>query len=326
MCASSGITFIDAIQSEDASRYGGKAYNLSRLHRLGIRVPMGFCIDCSHFTSLLESSPRLKDLVDSLAESDDPDRILSSASELETTVTSYSLPTHLVDAVTSALVELERRLGRSGVCYAVRSSATIEDATSHSFAGQGRTYLGVREPKDVLDSIKGVWQSLFSPNSVLYLKTMGVQLSCAKMGVIVQEMADADVSGVMFTANVANQNMDQMLIESTWGLGEQLVSGRVVPDTFVLDRRTGDIASRKLGTKETVSSCPAGTVSGVTTKSTSPKMRSRYTLGKRGLRALAELGLEVERGLGAPQDIEWCMKDDEITVLQSRPITTMKRC
>jgi pyruvate,water dikinase len=116
-----------------------------------------------------------------------------------------------------------------------------------------------------------------------------------------------------------------MLVESTWGLGEPLMSGNVIPDAYILDKKTGSIVSRILGSKEITVSPSNDTTSGTVTRSTSAALRKKYTLDDDNLKRLLEVGLQIERGLGGPEDIEWCMKDDGITVLQSRPITTLKR-
>ena len=205
--------------------------------------------------------------------------------------------------------------------YAVRSSATVEDRADFSFAGQAESYLCVHSIDEVLESVKRVWLSALSPTVAIYLKTKGVPMSQVRMGVVVQEMVDADIAGVMFTANVVENKLDEVLIESTWGLGESLVSGKVIPDSFILEKATKSIVSKALGTKEfTYRYGPMGTIK----ESTPVEKREEFTLSNERLMEIAQLGLEIEEKLGFPQDIEWCMKGQEIIILQSRPITTLR--
>jgi pyruvate,water dikinase len=181
----------------------------------------------------------------------------------------------------------------------VRSSATIEDRSDISFAGQAESFLCVKGQEDIIESVKKVWQSMFSERALIYLKTKEVPLSEVKMAVLIQEMIPAEISGVMFTANVVTNNTEEILINSTRGLGDTLVSGEIVPDTFVLTKSPISVIQQDLGDKE-------------------------FTLDEEMLFDIVEVGMKIESGMECPQDIEWCIKPDgRLVVLQSRPITTL---
>jgi pyruvate,water dikinase len=155
---------------------------------------------------------------------------------------------------------------------------------------------------------------------------MNVPLNRVKMGVIVQEMVDADVSGVMFTANIVTNDPCQIIIESTWGLGEPLVSGKVIPDTYVLDKNPLRVLQRTLGTKAVVASIAArNQQQGVVLQETPPDKQSTLSLNDVNLLKVAQMGMSVEKILGGPQDIEWCIRDSQLIVLQARPVTTMQQ-
>jgi phosphoenolpyruvate synthase/pyruvate phosphate dikinase len=139
-------------------------------------------------------------------------------------------------------------------------------------------------------------------------------------------MVPAIVSGVMFTMNVVNNSTDEMLINATWGLGETLVSGRVIPDTFILSKHPLQVIQQEMGAKEITSiAFTSESKTKAITDSTPREKREKYALENHELMKVAQLGLEIEKQMGSPQDIEWCIRpDNEIVILQSRPITTLK--
>jgi pyruvate,water dikinase len=145
------------------------------------------------------------------------------------------------------------------------------------------------------------------------------------MAVIVQEMVSADVSGVMFTANVVNQKKDELLIDATWGLGEAVVSGRVTPDSYVINKVPLEIVHRQLGSKHLYSApFPANRPICTVFHDTPIEKRRMFALTDEQLVMVAAVGCSIEDDLGQPQDIEWSIKDGELVILQSRPITTLR--
>lgn len=304
----------DAIES-----YGGKATNLSILQRSGFRTPKGFAISGHYYRDMLETIPVAQKLLNRLDSVDDFEEIIELAVNLQAALASSGIPSDMLQEVRRAFSDLQGgNYSESG--YAVRSSASIEDTGAFSFAGQAESYLCVKKLDDILTSIKKVWQSAISPQSAIYLKTRGIRMDTVRMGVVVQEMVDADISGVLFTVNVIENNKDQMLIESTWGLGEGIVGGKVVPDTFIVDRTTISPLNKILGSKELTFIQGDG----CTVRYETPLVkRGAFTLSDSDLERLVGLALKVEERMGCPQDIEWCMKNGEIVILQSRPITTL---
>ena len=134
-------------------------------------------------------------------------------------------------------------------------------------------------------------------------------------------MIPAKISGVMFTANVVTNNTEEILINSTWGLGDTLVSGEVVPDTFVLTKSPLDVIQRTLGDKEFTSEPE---IHSLAITDTPQEKRSRFTLDDKTLLDIAEVGMKIEMSMESPQDIEWCIKPDgSLVIIQSRPITTL---
>lgn len=314
MCSS--VTHLDEIDPEDIENHGGKATNLARLLQAGFNVPDGFSISSQYFNRMIEQTPEASEMIEKLDTTTDFEDVLEIAAALQILVKSYQMPSDLKNEVASAIKSYKSDIG-----FAVRSSATVEDRRDISFAGQAESFLCVNGIDAILDTTKQVWSSALSPTAAIYLKTKGILMSSVRMGVIIQEMVSADIAGVMFTANVVENNLDQMLIEATWGLGESLVSGKVVPDSFLLEKASSKIVSKALGNKEfTYRYDILNTIK----EPTSSERRACFTLSEERLAKIAKVGLEIEEKMGSPQDIEWCLRGDELLIVQTRPITTLR--
>ena len=178
---------------------------------------------------------------------------------------------------------------------AVRSSASAEDSEAASYAGQQETYLNMEGAEAVRKAVIDCWASFFSERAIFYRDLKG-SLDDLRMAVVVQKMIDAEKAGVMFTVHPVTRRRDRMMIEAAYGLGEAVVSGEVTPDHYVVDRK-----GRKK--KENI---PHGGV-----------------LSDDDLLQLTDFGLKLETHYGAPQDIEWAMRENAVYLLQSRPVTTL---
>ena len=318
-------SFLHELTRDDYDRFGGKAANLARLHQAGFRIPMGFAVACDCFSRFLDDAPAAVKLIERIEMTEDIEDVLGLSLELEHLGDSYKLPEDLGAEITHKLSELSENLGVMDAGFSIRSSANVEDGKRISFAGQAESFLCVRD-EDVLDAVLKTWKSLLTTNSIIYLQTMGIPLGQVRMGVIVQEMINADISGVMFTANVVDKNPDQIIIETIWGIGETLVSGKSTPDTYLLNKSPLKLVSKNLGHKETYSTpSEASEMGGTTLHSTPVAKRELFTLDDNEILRIAQTGLEIELKLGMYQDIEWSMVDDELIVLQSRPITTLNQ-
>ncbi len=323
MKATDYVVPLSIINAENVEKYGGKATNLAQLYNMGFTVPKGFSVTTLCFDLMMSDIPQLAEIITQIQKSDDFEEILELALGLQTIISSYKIPTDIGSQITREFQKLSNLGERYG--FAVRSSATIEDRSDVSFAGQAESFLCVLRPEDIIDSIKKVWISGFSPSAVIYLNTKDIPISQMKMGVFVQEMIRAEVSGVTFTANVVNNSLDELLINSTWGIGDTIVSGKIVPDTYLLNKRSLQVMGKELGTKEKTSN-PKVDESGVQLmlNETSQEKRKMFSLTDDALMRVAEICLEIEKKMGSPQDIEWCIKDGEIVILQTRPITTLR--
>jgi pyruvate,water dikinase len=312
---------LEDIQPQDIEIHGGKATNLAKLAQLGFHVPRSLSISSNAFAQMIERNQKLADLLEKADNSNDFEELLEISVSLQETVKNYKIPENLESEISRSFDNLQKEIENSKFGFAVRSSATIEDRSDISFAGQAESYLCVMNETGILESVKKVWQSVYSERAVIYLKTKEIPLKQVKMAVVIQEMMPVSISGVMFTANVVNNNTDEMLINATWGLGDSLVSGKIVPDTYILTKNPLSVIQRNLGEKEFTSQLEKDQPALVKTPE---HKQSEYTLDDQTLFDIAEIGMKIESGMESPQDIEWStLPDGGLVILQSRPITTL---
>ena len=169
----------------------------------------------------------------------------------------------------------------------MRSSATAEDLPDASFAGQQDTYLNIRGGDALIDAIKRCWASLWTARAIAYRQRQGIAPLDVSLAVIVQMMVPATAAGVLFTVNPVTGSTAEMLINATWGLGESLVSGRVNPDTLVVDKGTGHIKHVELGDKAVMTVPTAG---GTTEVTVDAGLRRRQAIEAAQVGELARLG------------------------------------
>jgi pyruvate,water dikinase len=307
------------IDPSTAAEFGAKAANLARLARLGFPVPEGFCIAGQAYLSH-GAAPSIQACLHSVLaqgaslDSHEPSQHLR---RLRREIEAAPLQPDLQQEIERAY----RRLG--GGLIAVRSSATNEDLPGHSFAGLYDTFLGIQGESNVFQAVKSCWASLWFERVFEYRERNGFDHRGASIGVIVQTLVQADASGVLFTSDPRDGASDRLIIEGTFGLGEALVSGKVNPDRIVLAKRDLRIIDWAVSEKklQTVVQ-PAG---GVQEETVPLASQSARCLNEQAVRQLGQLGLKVEKELGAPQDIEWAICSGKIFLLQARPITTLSR-
>ncbi len=203
---------------------------------------------------------------------------------------------------------------------AVRSSATAEDLEGASFAGQQDTYLNVRGAQALLAAVRDCWASLWTARAMAYRARYGIDPAAVSLAVVVQEMVDADASGVMFTANPTNGHRGEVVISAAWGLGESVVSGSVTTDDLVVDKATGRVRARTTATKTLMT---VYTDTGTAQQPVPAEQRTQPVLSDKAAAVLAELGVRSEQHYATPLDIEWARANGEFFVVQARPITAL---
>ncbi|MFE9190060.1 rifamycin-inactivating phosphotransferase [Micromonospora sp. NPDC007208] len=305
------------VDETQVSVVGGKAAHLGALSRIdGIRVPAGFCVTTAAFRKVMAQTPGIDERLDLLSrlEPDDREGIRTLSAEIRRSVEETAIPDDLAGAITGALA----RFGEQAA-YAVRSSATAEDTPTASFAGQQDTYLNVVGPEAILRHVSRCWASLFTERAVIYRLRNGIDHRTVQMAVVVQRMVFPDASGILFTADPVTGNRKVATVDASFGLGEALVSGLVNPDVYTV--RDGEVVAATVAAKQrAVAALPGG---GTREVAVDRQRQEQPALTQAQVVRLVRLGRRIEAHFGRPQDIEWCLLDDDFQIVQSRPITTL---
>ncbi len=298
---------------------GGKAANLGELIRAGFSVPAGFCVTTAAYDRVAARAG----LASALAALETPDSTESArrndlAASLHTAFAQTPLPPEVREAVTRAYQALA---AGSPLPVAVRSSATAEDLPDASFAGQQETWLNVIGVEAVLAAVQRCFASLWTERATEYRSSRGIAPGSVRLAVVVQQMVEVTVAGVLFTANPLTGKRREAVINANPGLGEAVVSGATNPDQFVVQTSTGEIVERRLGDKQVQVLAAVG---GGTQKLEAGASPTHACLTDEQIRALATVGARVEAWYGTPQDIEWAIAaSGQLFLLQARPITTL---
>ncbi len=296
---------------------GGKGALLGELSRIeGIAVPAGFCVTTDAFEAALAGEPSIDDRLDRLSQlqPDDREAIRALSAEIRLALEAIAVPEDLAAEITGALAGFGAQAP-----YAVRSSATAEDSPSASFAGQHDTYLNVIGAPAILEQVRRCWGSLFTERAATYRLRNGVGHRKVHMAVVVQQMVFPQAAGILFTADPVTSNRRVASVEAGVGLGEALVSGLVTADSYKV--RDGEIVAKAVAAKRlALHASPTG---GTTEHAIEPERQGQPALTDAQIVRLAQLGQRIEAHFGHPQDIEWCLVDDDFRIVQSRPITTL---
>ena len=310
------VLWLDNVRADDTGTVGGKAASLGEMTAAGLSVPPAFVVTADTYRSFIEETGVGTELFEAVDVDADDSRALAEAAERAQTLIRET-PTP--DPVREEIMSAYARIGEDAA-VAVRSSATAEDMPTASFAGQQETYLNVTG-ETLLERVRDCWASLFTQRAIYYRQEQGFDHSVVDMAVVVQEMVDADKSGVLFTSHPST-GAPVVTVEAGWGLGEAVVSGAVTPDNYVIDRVSGEVEEVSVAEKKVKHVRDAET--GETVERPVPADRRKERVLSDGeLSALRDLGAEIEEYYGDPQDVEWAIEDGEVYLLQSRPITTI---
>jgi pyruvate,water dikinase len=296
---------------------GGKGAHLGELSRIeGIRVPSGFCVTTDAFRRIMAEAPSLDARLERLSrlKPDDREAIRALSAEIRQAIEGIAIPDDVAAAITRPLA----RLGEQAA-YAVRSSATSEDLPTASFAGQQDTYLNVVGTAALLRHVSRCWASLFTERAVTYRLRKGFEQRKVHMAVVVQQMVFPQAAGILFTADPVTGNRKVASVEASFGLGEALVSGLVNADVYKV--RDDEVVAKTIGTKRlAIHASPEG---GTQEQAIEQERQEQPALTDAQVVRLVQMGRRIEAHFGRPQDIEWCMADDDFQFVQSRPITTL---
>jgi len=296
---------------------GGKGANLGELCNInGIHVPEGFCITTHAYKKITENDQQLNGLLDELTsfKASEKESIKEVSAKIRATIEATPIPDDIAEEVENYLTKFGEK-----EAFAVRSSATAEDLPTASFAGQQDTYLNIIGKAAILLHISKCWASLFTYRAVTYRIQNGFGHRAVQLAVVVQKMVFPQASGILFTADPVTGNRKLLSIDAGFGLGEALVSGLVSADCYKVQE--GKVVEKMIATKKlAIYGLPEG---GTETRQLDAVQQKAQTLTEQQILQLAQIGRKIEEHFGRPQDIEWCLANNEFYIVQSRPITTL---
>ncbi|GAA0364327.1 phosphoenolpyruvate synthase [Alkalibacterium iburiense] len=304
------------IDRSSLSTVGGKGANLGELSKAGFLVPPGFCVTTAGYKRLTQGKDKLNDMIQQLHQLS-PDQF-EEIQRWGQSIRDYILNLEIPEPLYSEIMQAWENIGREHT-YAIRSSATAEDLPQASFAGQQDSFLNVKGEEQLFESIQKCWASLFTDRAIVYRAQNGIDHRSVFLSTVVQRMNLPEVSGIMFTADPVSGHRHIVSIDAGFGLGEALVSGQITADLYKV--RDGQIIDKQVAQKEKgIFPLPSG---GTEMQRLPVEQQDQPALKDAMILELAHIGKQIEQYYGTEQDIEWCLKDGEIYILQSRPITSL---
>jgi pyruvate,water dikinase len=313
---------LEELRQGDAARFGGKSASLGELIGAEIPVPSGFAVSATAFRAFMEGADLERRVERELAGLDPEDvkALNAAAAAIVGALRAEPVPDAVRAEVARGYDALAAAAGEDDPPVAVRSSALGEDSREATFAGQQDSYLWVRGTGSVCDAVRDCWASLYGAQAISYRARMG-SADRPAMGVAIQGMVDASVSGVMFTCNPVSGDPSTVAVNSSWGLGLAVVGGEVTPDEYRVSKVTREVLHRTVSDKSVqYRPDPAG---GTVRADVPAELRKAPSLDDERLRELVDVARRVERHFGAHQDVEWAIaREGSLYLLQSRPVTT----
>jgi len=331
------IRWFSEIGKENVKEVGGKAANLGEMLKIGMPVPQGFVINAPGYLYFLEKTGLKEKIYEKLKDLNVEDTALleKKAKEIRDIFVEAEMPSDLKEEILEAYNILSspkdlKNISESALSIlkmsepafvAVRSSATAEDSSIASFAGQQETFLNIKGNDAVIESVKKCFASLFTARSIYYRIKKGFKHEDVLNAVIIQIMINSDKSGVIFSRDPVTKDKN-VIIEAVFGLGEGIVSGKIKPDYYVVSIDLEILKKKVANKKIAIVRTSSGEEKEV--KLTEEKSREQV-LSDYEIKRLADYALRLEQHYKAPQDIEFALESGEIYIVQTRPITTLEK-
>jgi pyruvate,water dikinase len=309
------IKTLKQLSKADIETAGGKGASLGELTQIKIPVPPGFVILATAFDRFLEETDLNLEIEAKLRKVNlkDINSVDQVSNEVRGLILGAEFPKDIVKEIIKAFANLKARY------VAVRSSATAEDSSVASWAGELESHLNVTKA-NLLENIKKCWASLFTPRAIFYRfenKLNGTKISVA---VVVQKMIMSEVAGICFTVHPVTKDYDQMIIEAGYGLGEMIVEGKITPDAYIIQKGKWRIVDKNINKQEKM--LIKGKNSNLEKIVSRPK-QEKQKLSNSQILKLARICQVIENHYKIPQDIEWAFEKGKFYIIQSRQITTL---
>jgi pyruvate, water dikinase len=326
MTAMDDVIWLRDLHDDRASEAGPKIARLGHLRRLGLHVPDGFAVTAGAFSRFLTEtglSTRIEVLCASMASG--RAELAQTTASIQAMIEETAVPPATADTISVAYEQLCNDAYEMHLPVAVRSSATKEDSTASSFAGQYATHLGICGHGRVVAAVRSCWASLFSEHALHYRLERGLSHTDSPMAVGVLSLVNARSAGVAFSVHPVTGNRSRMVIEASWGWGEAVVQGLVMPDHVELDAADGRILDYVIADKQVISAFDR-TRGAVVELAMPAHMRAAQVLTEEELAALFAAVKSIEAHYKVPVDVEWVVDQDRrpgepLTIVQTRPVT-----
>lgn len=319
------IYWFDELRSEHNDMVGKKCANLGEMVHLGMRVPPGFAISVDGYEQFMEATGAGADIREYVQQYQDElvnkvEKQIEASRFIRGVIESKPMPVDMAQELWNHYGRLCEQTGCEDVPVATRSSGAI------SMPGQMETYLNVRGKKDLVEKVIRVWGSAFTTRAIAFRLESGMELDKAPIGVAVLKMINARCAGVTLTVLPTTGDLSKIVLEGNWGLGESVVSGEITPDSFIVDKQSGEIQSTIGAKTKMVVYKDAGT----RMVKVPVDMQSRACLSKEEIEEIARIAKMVETHFDTPQDMEWVFDMDQpfpdnLYWVQTRPAKFTKQ-
>jgi pyruvate,water dikinase len=338
------------ISKEDIAYVGGKGANLGEMFRANLPIPEGFVVTAQTYKEFIEKT-NIKDkiiaITEKITDPEDTAKLQDLANEIQKLVLSTEIPNEIKEEMIETYDELCQEAGSASTVksaeqilnsiktqntntqkeplfVAVRSSATAEDLPEASFAGQQATFLNIKGREQIVQAVRACWASLFTARAIYYRIRNGFPHDKVLIAVVVQKMVNSDTSGIMFSANPATSDMNEIIIEGGYGLGEAFVGGQVNGDHFEINKTNLEITNKSIQSQDWGYFRDPKT--GETKKfNIVENKRALQKITEDQVIQLSKLAIAIENHYQKPQDMEWAIEGNRVYIVQSRAITTMQK-
>lgn len=316
------------LSKKDTAIAGGKGASLGEMtHLFGgqapayIPVPPGFVVLASAFDRFLKETDLAQEITAQLkrVNYEEVSSVDEASNVIRDLIHDAEMPKDLQKEFMDAYLTLYPSPARRGGFVAVRSSATAEDSSVASWAGELESYLNT-DKNNLLANIKNCWSSLFTPRAIFYRKEKKLLETQVSVAVVVQKMIQSDVSGICFSVHPVTEDPNQMIIEAGWGLGEAIVGGLITPDSYVLDKKESKIIDKNISRQGMMIVREKNETKEV---AVTASKQEKQKLSDKEILELSKICQEIENHYGFPCDIEWAYEKKKFYIVQSRPITTL---
>lgn len=302
------VLSLDEVGSNDTALVGGKSANLGELADLDVPVLPGYTTTAAAFDRYVASAG-LNESISTLLDGLDPDDVADlqeRGQRIRDQFEAAKMPADVEGAILEKYRQLASETGMPEPVVAVRSSATAEDLPEASFAGQQETFLDVSGEEELITAVKGCYASLFTDRAITYRADREFDHTAVKVACVIQSMGRADLgcSGIAFTIDPDTGFRNAVVIEASYGLGELIVQGQVIPDRYVIFKPTNGIIERRAGSKER--RMVRGN-DGTVVEPVPPNDRDQLVLSDKQVTSLATYAKRIEDYFSRPMDIEWLL-------------------